>query len=98
MRWRRWKLLPPLFTFEGFDMLKMYDAPESSYVGSRSDRARQADSEGVILRELIEVLLPCPAGLRRWSIMHTIRSRREKSGREISLKLEDEIERVFRKF
>src|SRR5579862_9517855 len=49
------------------------------------------------LVNLIEVLLPHPGGLRRWSVMRAVRSLHEKAAREIPLKLEDEVERVFRR-
>lgn len=49
------------------------------------------------LIELAKVLAAHPGGLRRWSVMRAIRSGREKAGREIPQKLEDEVERQFRR-
>ncbi|HLY06346.1 MAG TPA: hypothetical protein VKR31_11420 [Rhizomicrobium sp.] len=56
---------------------------------SHADRAH--------LLNLIQVLLPHPGGLRRWTVMRAVRSLHEKAAREIPLKLEDEVEKVFRR-
>jgi len=65
---------------------------------SRLEFSGRASPEHAYLRDLIEVLLLHPAGLRRWSVMRAIRTRCQRSGAEISLKLEDEVERSFRRF
>ena len=64
-----------------------------------SDQAvRKSRADTPILSELVKVLGPYPEGLRRWSVMHAIRKDREKTGRDIPQKFEDEIERTFRRF
>src|SRR5690348_16861468 len=51
-----------------------------------------------IVEELVAALTPHPGGLRRWSVMRVIRTRREAMAHEIPLKLEADVERIFRQF
>ena len=55
-------------------------------------------SDAVLVDELVAVLAPAPAGLRRWSVMNAIRRNRRAAGRDIPLKMEAEVERTFRRF
>jgi len=59
--------------------------------------ARKSRADNPILTEIIKVLAPYPGGLRRWSVMRAIRSNREHASRDIPQKLEDEVERAFRR-
>lgn len=69
---------------------------ESGAELSSHDSRRVAPDYSDVL-DLIHILRQHPAGLRRWSVMRAIRIRREKSGSDVSLKFEDEIERAFRR-
>jgi hypothetical protein len=51
-----------------------------------------------IVEELVAALAPHPHGLRRWSVMRAIRASREARAHEIPLKLEADVERIFRQF
>jgi hypothetical protein len=72
-----------------FEYLSGETAMDFAAEKSRPDRSYLVD--------LIGVLRSHPAGLRRWSVMRAIRSKRENSGHEVSQKFEDEVERTFRK-
>jgi hypothetical protein len=79
----------------------VYETNEISFPEARAElalpelRARIPDHPDLI--DLVRVLHQHPAGLRRWSVMRAIRTRREKAGKEVSPRFEDEIERAFRK-
>ncbi|MBI1329409.1 MAG: hypothetical protein GC166_05845 [Alphaproteobacteria bacterium] len=59
---------------------------------------RRTPADRAILDELVRVLAANPNGLRRWSVMRAIRKERDRTGREVPQKFEDEIERTFRRF
>jgi hypothetical protein len=72
--------------------LKNYDLPQAC------NNSGDAESSNAILAEIIAALAPHPGGLRRWSVMRAIRRKREAVSRDIPLKFEADVERIFRQF
>lgn len=79
-----------------YDFAHAHHHEHPAELSSLEPRHAQAPEQAALL-DLVRVLLPSPGGLRRWSVMRAIRTQREKSGEELSLKFEDEIERAFRR-
>lgn len=58
----------------------------------------RSSTEAQLLADLIQLLLKNPAGLRRWSVMRAMRTELARTNRSIPHKLEDDVERVFRRY
>jgi len=68
-------------------------------LSTRVDKlGRRRNPEMAILKELFDILQPHPQGLRKWSVMRAIRVRRNRLSQEIPQKLEEQVERTFRRF
>lgn len=61
-------------------------------------KLERAKTDPDCVAELIGVLLAQPGGLRRWSVMRAIRTRRKLANKPVPQKFEDQIERAFRGF
>ena len=56
---------------------------------------KRIQEDHLYLLDLVRVLEPCPAGLRRWSVMRRIRKNRDMARLPIPRNMEDAVERVF---
>lgn len=75
----------------------LYEQDQSLSLQSQA-KLERAKTDPDCVAELIAVLLEQPGGLRRWSVMRAIRTRREKANKPVPQKFEDRIERAFRGF
>ena len=68
-----------------------------SWDGEPHFASDQRELDRSYLLDLIRVLTPHRGGLRRWAIMRAIRKNREMAGLPIPQKIEDGVERMFRR-
>ena len=57
---------------------------------------RRIQADRLYLLDIVRVLRPHAAGLRRWSVMHKIRAYREAAGLPIDHRMEVTVERLYR--
>ncbi|HEY1710015.1 MAG TPA: hypothetical protein VGG10_17220 [Rhizomicrobium sp.] len=58
---------------------------------------RRLRLDRALIHDLVTVLSAHPAGVRRWTLMRSMRALAEKANREVTPKFEDDVERAFRR-
>src|ERR1700720_4370327 len=88
-------LAPPLCPEANRMNEQSFDGPSWAR-GAQFVSEQKNHADRLYLLDLVRVLRPHAAGLRRWSVMHKIRAYRDAAGSPVGDRMEDAIERLFR--